>query len=294
LIVFGDEYKFTKYELSRLKNFKIEYINSIDEVKEILKAQQKKLVIINSNKRDYKTIEFFSNLRIDGARFLTLEHFMEKYLHKCYIPVDGGNLEYLENLKPYTNWQYFQKRVIDYFGIFWLSIFSLPVMIYSIYRIKKESPGTSMFKQLRVGANGKEFECVKFRSMHSNSHFDPYTRENDSRILKFGEKMRKYRLDELPQIWNILKGDMHLIGPRAEWNILVPNYRKDLPFYNERHLVKPGVTGWAQVNYPYGANIEDTRQKLMYDLYYIKYWSLSLELKIVWKTILVVIGKKGL
>jgi lipopolysaccharide/colanic/teichoic acid biosynthesis glycosyltransferase len=87
---------------------------------------------------------------------------------------------------------------------------------------------------------------------------------------------------------------MHLIGPRAEWTELVKTYEKELPYYNERHLVAPGITGWAQVNYPYGANIEDTKQKLMYDLYYIKYWNLALELKIVWKTAITVISKKGL
>ncbi len=87
---------------------------------------------------------------------------------------------------------------------------------------------------------------------------------------------------------------MHLIGPRAEWNILVENYEKALPYYHERHLIAPGITGWAQVNYPYGANLEDTKQKLMYDLYYIKHWSILLELKVIWKTILVVLNKKGL
>ena len=106
--------------------------------------------------------------------------------------------------------------------------------------------------------------------------------------------MRKTRLDELPQMINILKGEMHLIGPRAEWNILVDDYEKEIPYYNERHLIRPGITGWAQVNYPYGANIEDTKQKLMYDLYYIKNWSILLELKIVWKTAMTVVGKKGL
>jgi len=85
---------------------------------------------------------------------------------------------------------------------------------------------------------------------------------------------------------------MHLIGPGAEWNILVENYKKSLPYYHERHIVAPGITGWAQVNYPYGANLEDTKQKLMYDLYYIKHWSLLLELKVIWKTVLVVAGKK--
>jgi lipopolysaccharide/colanic/teichoic acid biosynthesis glycosyltransferase len=130
--------------------------------------------------------------------------------------------------------------------------------------------------------------------MHDKTEFfNHYTQEEDPRIFPWGNTMRKMRIDELPQIINIIKREMHLIGPRAEWSELVKEYEKQIPFYNERHLVAPGVTGWAQVNYPYGTNTEDTRQKLMYDLYYIKYWSIWLELKIVWKTAMVVIGKNG-
>jgi lipopolysaccharide/colanic/teichoic acid biosynthesis glycosyltransferase len=169
-------------------------------------------------------------------------------------------------------------------------------MLYSAYRIKKESPdGPIFFKQKRVGLNGKEFVCDKFRSMHTNTdYFNHYTQENDPRIFTWGKVMRKYRFDELPQMINILKGEMHLIGPRAEWIELVEKYEKSIPYYNERHLVAPGITGWAQVNYPYGQNLEDTKQKLMYDLYYIKHWSIILEMKVVWKTVMVVVGKKGL
>ncbi len=151
-----------------------------------------------------------------------------------------------------------------------------------------------MFKQLRVGINGQTFKCNKYRSMHLNSHHDKYTRENDNRVFPWGNFMRKTRIDELPQMLNVLKGDMHLIGPRAEWDILVKEYEKEIPYYNERHLVRPGITGWAQVMYPYGAGVEDAKQKLMYDLYYIKHYSLWLDIKIIWKTIMVVLGKKGL
>jgi lipopolysaccharide/colanic/teichoic acid biosynthesis glycosyltransferase len=167
-------------------------------------------------------------------------------------------------------------------------------MLYAAYKIRKESPGNIFFAQDRVGQGGKIFTCYKFRSMHENSYHDPYTRENDSRIFPWGNTMRKTRIDELPQLWNVLRGDMHILGPRAEWDILVENYEHDIPYYHERHLVRPGITGWAQVNYPYGANTEDAKQKLMYDLYYIKYWNLWLEIKTAWKTIMVVMGKKGI
>ena len=105
--------------------------------------------------------------------------------------------------------------------------------------------------------------------------------------------MRKTRIDEVPQILNVLKGEMHFIGPRPERKYWIEQFEKEIPYYNERHLIRPGITGWAQVMYPYGANAQDAKQKLMYDLYYIKYWNAWLELKVVGKTILIVLGKKG-
>ena len=269
----------------------------INSIKEILKNKDRHLIILNTSATiPDKLITYLTNLELKGISFVSIEHFLEKYLHKCYIPEDHTDISFLEKIKPYTKWQYFQKRAIDYFGIFWLFIFSLPATLYSAYRIKKESPeGSIFFKQKRVGLNGKEFVCVKFRSMHTKTdYFNHYTQENDPRIFPWGKVMRKTRLDELPQIWNILKGEMHLIGPRAEWIELVKNYEKSIPYYNQRHLVAPGITGWAQVNYPYGQNLDDTKQKLMYDLYYIKYWSIKLELKIVLMTAMTVIGKKGI
>ncbi|HHD82025.1 MAG TPA: sugar transferase, partial [Campylobacterales bacterium] len=187
-----------------------------------------------------------------------------------------------------------QKRLVDLtFGLS-LSLFALPVILYSIYKIKKESPGPIFFKQSRIGLKGKPFTCYKFRSMHVNSKFNPYTQENDSRIFPFGNTMRQMRIDELPQLFNIIKGEMHLIGPRAEWDILVKDYEKVIPNYHDRHLVSPGITGLAQVQYPYGRNIKDAKNKLRYDRLYIDSWSLLLELKVVWKTIEVILGKRGM
>ena len=153
-----------------------------------------------------------------------------------------------------------------------------------------------MFKQERVGINNKEFKCIKYRSMRLDAEVcgAQFACQNDPRVFPWGEIMRKTRIDELPQMLNVLKGDMHLIGPRPERKFWIEQFEKEIPYYNERHLVRPGITGWAQVNYPYGSCIEDTKQKLMYDLYYIKHYSIWLDIKIIWKTILVVLGKKGL
>jgi len=195
--------------------------------------------------------------------------------------------------KGYSKLQYVQKRVIDFIVGGSLFLFSIPIIVYAIYRIKRESPGSILFKQSRIGLDGKRFTCYKFRSMHINSKFNPYTQENDSRIFPFGNIMRKMRIDELPQLLNIFKGEMHLLGPRAEWDILVKDYEKIIPNYHDRHLVAPGITGLAQVCYPYGRNVEDAKKKLEYDMEYINNWSLKKELMVIFKTIKVVLGKEG-
>jgi len=311
LLILGGKHTFTDLEKKRLER-KFQNINSIiyedrlpddviSDIEIFLNKDNFTIVLLNTKtKVDDKLIKFLTNLRYENRfkniRIISIENFLEEFLHKCYIPEDNNDLHYLDDIKGFTKFQYFQKRVIDIFGITLLFIFSFFVLQKSKRKITKESPnGPIYFRQKRVGLNNREFECVKFRSMHIDTEFfNHYTQDNDPRIFPWGEKMRKRRYDELPQMLNILKGEMHLIGPRAEWNELVKSYENEIPYYNERHIVAPGITGWAQVNYPYGFNIEDTKQKLMYDLYYIKYWSLWLELKIVWKTAMVVLHKKGI
>jgi lipopolysaccharide/colanic/teichoic acid biosynthesis glycosyltransferase len=199
-----------------------------------------------------------------------------------------------ETINGYSWFSFLQKRVIDFSLSGLLLVSASPIILYSIYRIKKESDGPVLFKQSRVGLNGKKFTCYKFRSMHTDMEFNPYTEDSDPRIFPFGEIMRKMRIDELPQLWNVIRGDMHLIGPRAEWDILVDEYKNVIPKYHHRHFVRPGITGLAQVSYPYGRNVYDAKRKLEYDLNYIKEWSFLLELKVIWRTALVVFGKKGI
>jgi len=200
------------------------------------------------------------------------------------------------NLKSYSKGTYILKRLIDYVSVFLLGLLCLPIIILVVLRVKKESPGPIFFKQTRIGLHGKPFTCYKFRSMHLHTHTEDglYTKDNDLRIFPFGQTMRKTRIDELPQIINVLKGDMHLIGPRAEWDVLVNQYEKEIEDYQNRHLVKPGITGLAQVSYPYGRNMYDTEQKLGYDLKYIKNWSLFVEMKVLFQTIEVVLKRKGI
>ncbi len=232
---------------------------------------------------------------------ITLSSFDMENISFRYMEYDKKEIKNIDNNKnnseeyrPYNRFEYIQKRVIDFLIGGGLFILTLPIVGYIAYRIKKESPGPILFTQSRIGLNGKPFTCYKFRSMHVNGQFNPYTQENDSRIFPFGNIMRKMRIDELPQLINVFKGEMHLVGPRAEWDILVKDYEKVIPGYQNRHLVAPGITGLAQVCYPYGRNVDDAIKKLEYDMSYIKNWSLWKDITVLWKTIEVVFGKRGM
>ncbi|MBC16712.1 UDP-N-acetylgalactosamine-undecaprenyl-phosphate N-acetylgalactosaminephosphotransferase [Pseudodesulfovibrio profundus] len=162
--------------------------------------------------------------------------------------------------------------------------------------IKLDSPGPIFFRQVRVGKGDQPFEIVKFRSMRQDAEKKSgavWAKENDNRITKLGRFLRKSRIDELPQLVNVLFGSMSLVGPRPERPEFVQELKKIIPYYSERHFVKPGITGWAQVRYPYGASVQDAIEKLRYDLYYIKNYSLSFDLLIMFKTVSVMLKKMG-
>jgi lipopolysaccharide/colanic/teichoic acid biosynthesis glycosyltransferase len=173
-------------------------------------------------------------------------------------------------------------------------LLSIPVITVAGVIIKLDDGGAIFFTQNRVGRHKVPFKLIKLRTMRETRiEGDPYTRQSDVRITRAGRILRKTRLDELPQLWNVFRGQMSLIGPRAEWDRLVAEYEVKIPSYHFRHLVKPGITGWAQVNYRYGLNIEDTLRKLEYDLYYIRNYSFTLDASIVLKTIHVMLLRKG-
>ena len=171
-----------------------------------------------------------------------------------------------------------------------------PILLAVAAAVKLDSKGPVIFKQERLGKDGKVFEIYKFRSMCVGAEHmgtGQYSYKGDSRVTRVGKVIRATSLDELPQFINILKGDMSFIGPRPERMAFVTQLKKDIPYYSLRHTVKPGLTGWAQVCYPYGASEEDARRKLEYDLYYIKNMSILLDIHIIFKTIGVVLFPKG-
>ncbi|WP_345841996.1 exopolysaccharide biosynthesis polyprenyl glycosylphosphotransferase [Shewanella algae] len=187
------------------------------------------------------------------------------------------------------------KRLIDLFASFLLCTVAIPIGIITALAIKLESPGPVFYKQRRTGQYNDEFEVIKFRSMRNDAEKTgaQWATHNDTRVTKVGNFIRKTRIDELPQIINILKGDMSIVGPRPEREIFISKLEKEIPYYRFRHAVKPGVTGLAQVSYPYGASVEDAVWKHKYDIYYIKHHSTFLDIKILLKTVKVVIFGMG-
>ncbi|MGD9562333.1 MAG: TIGR03013 family XrtA/PEP-CTERM system glycosyltransferase [Pyrinomonadaceae bacterium] len=175
-------------------------------------------------------------------------------------------------------------------------VFSLPIALLTALIIKAESKGGVFYRQDRVGQHGAVFQLLKFRSMKEDAEADGtpvWAKSDDDRVTAFGRIIRKVRIDEIPQFWNILKGEMSFIGPRPERPHFVAELSERIPFYGHRHLVAPGLTGWAQIKYPYGASIDDAREKLQYDLYYIKNQSLALDAIIIFETVKTVLFGKG-
>ena len=188
------------------------------------------------------------------------------------------------------------KRVFDIVSAGVLLLVSAPVMLVAALAIRAESRGPVFYRQDRTGFNGKSFSVAKFRSMRTDAEPDGKPRwaaANDSRITRVGAVIRRLRIDELPQLLNVLRGDMSLVGPRPERPFFVEELTQKIPFYAVRHSVKPGVTGWAQVRYPYGATVEDSQEKLQFDLYYVKNHTLFLDLVVLIETVGVVLTGKG-
>jgi sugar transferase (PEP-CTERM system associated) len=174
-------------------------------------------------------------------------------------------------------------------------ILSLPLAVLTAILIKLESPGPVFYRQERVGKNGRPFVLMKFRSMGVDAEKGGpvWASSGDDRATRIGRIIRKIRVDEIPQFWNILRGEMSFVGPRPERAHFVSQLAEEIPYYEQRHLIAPGLTGWAQIKYPYGASIEDARQKLQYDLYYIKNQSLVLDAIIMFETIKIIIFGRG-
>ncbi|WFL76903.1 TIGR03013 family PEP-CTERM/XrtA system glycosyltransferase [Altererythrobacter arenosus] len=187
------------------------------------------------------------------------------------------------------------KRVFDIVASLLLLVLTLPVIVLFAIIVKLDSKGPAFFRQERIGLYGQTFNLIKLRSMRTDAEKNgaQWAQENDPRITRVGRLIRKVRIDELPQTWSVLKGEMSFVGPRPEVPSFVADLEDKLPYYAERHMVKPGITGWAQINYPYGASIEDSRKKLEYDLYYAKNYTPFLDLVVLLQTVRVILWPEG-
>jgi sugar transferase (PEP-CTERM system associated) len=235
-------------------------------------------------------------MKLDGVSFDHLASVYEEYTGKIAV----------ENLRP--SWLIFSpgfkkgrflrvaKRALDV-GVAGAGLLlAAPVIVLVAIAVKWTSPGPALYRQERVGLRGRTFRVIKFRSMRQDAEKNTgavWATKGDSRVTPIGAFLRRTRLDEVPQLWNVLKGDMSFVGPRPERPEFVASLTQDIPFYGQRHTVRPGLPGWAQFRSTYGASIEDALEKLQYDLFYIKNMSIALDLFIIANTVKTVVMRKG-
>ena len=232
-----------------------------------------------------------------GVNVIDITSYLERQLGKIMLDTfRPSSFVYSDGFSQALILRY--KRALDVVVSCSMLVCTAPIMLATIIAIKLESGGRGsvFYRQVRVGVGGKNFSIIKFRSMSEDAEKDGkavWASKNDARVTRVGEFIRKTRIDELPQLFNVLRGDMSLVGPRPERPEIVSNLAKEIQFYSLRHHVKPGITGWAQICYPYGANLEDAKQKLQFDLYYLKNYSFFLDLVVLLQTVTVILWGKG-
>lgn len=272
-------------------------IGTIDDIPAIVRSREVDRVVVSlADARGRLDMIKLLEIKLSGVTFDHLATVYEEYTGKIAV----------ENLRP--SWMIFSegfrkskvqmaaKRALDIAVAGIGLVLAAPIMLVAMALIKLTSPGPIFYRQERVGQHGRRFMVVKLRSMGVDAEADTgpvWAQKNDSRVTPIGGFLRRTRLDEIPQLWNALRGDMSMVGPRPERPGFVADLTKQIPFYGQRHVVKPGVTGWAQVRYTYGASVEDALQKLQYDLYYIKNMSVYLDIFVMLQTVKTVLLRRG-
>ncbi len=256
------------------------------------------IVLAMDDRRNGLPIHELLDCKMSGVDVIDMLTFFERYTNKIRLDIMQPSWLFLSDGFQVNNFRRILKRTFDISTVLLLGPIVLPVILLASLVIMLESfcRGSVFYSQTRVGQGGKLFQIYKFRSMVQNAEKDGVARwakKNDTRITRVGRVLRKFRLDELPQLYNILKGDMSFVGPRPERPEFVQRLSEKIPYYNERHRVKPGLSGWAQIRYPYGASDEDGYEKLQYDLYYVKNYSILLDALILLQTAEVVLLGRG-
>ena len=298
-IFYGKEQDYKKFlrELNYHPNHpEISFISASEPFK-LNKSKNLKGIIVNENNIiNVDDIDNLYDIKLSGIEVINLIDWFDKEYHK--IPTDFIENDYqlIKKLKSIEdNHQNRIKRLGDIFVSFIIILTTLPVIFIVSCLIYLEDKGPIFYTQKRSGLNGNIIKIIKFRSMHVNAEIDgiQWSKNNDKRITRIGRILRAFRIDELPQLFCVLFGSMSLIGPRPERPEIEKKILKKVPYYKSRYILKPGISGWAQVNYHYGASVSDTKQKLSYDIYYISNFSLFLDLLIFFKTIKLVLNAKG-
>jgi sugar transferase (PEP-CTERM system associated) len=272
-------------------------IGTLDDVPAIISSRDVDRVVVSLiDARGKLPMDKLLDMRLNGITFDHLASVYEKYTGKIAV----------ENLRPswfifssgfkHTRAQAAIKRTVDIIAATVGLIVAVPLMAVAAVLVKLTSTGPVLYSQLRVGQHGRVFLIRKFRSMRHNAEAltgAVWAVTNDDRLTPIGGFLRRSRIDELPQLWNVLVGDMSLVGPRPERPEFVEDLAQQIQFYGQRHVVKPGLTGWAQIRYRYGASMEDALEKLQYDLYYLKHMSIALDTFIILSTLKTVLSRQG-
>jgi len=251
------------------------------------------IVVALEERRNQLKTEQLLACRLNGIQVSEPSSFVER--QEGRVEVDGLYPSWMifgPGFNSVSTGQRIAKRLFDVLTSLVLLAHVLPLMVLTALAIWASGNGSVLYRQDRVGRNGRIFTILKFRSMHLEAESDGVARwstSDDARVTLLGRLLRRFRVDELPQLWNVLKGDMSFIGPRPERPEFVRQLAAEVPYYDYRHIVKPGISGWAQINFPYGATIKDAKEKLNYDLYYIKNYSLALDFLVLMQTARVIL-----
>jgi sugar transferase (PEP-CTERM system associated) len=254
-----------------------------------------RVVVAMEDRRQSMPVRELLDLRLCGVVIENSSTLLERLSGK--LPLDGLNpstLIFTEGFRM-SAWQQLLRRLLSLAVSFVALVICLPFLPFVILAVRLSSPGPVFFSQTRVGQRGRPFTAYKFRTMRQDAEAQGavWAAKDDPRVTSIGRFMRKTRLDEIPQLWNVLRGDMAFVGPRPERPEFVQWLSQEIPFYDLRHMIRPGITGWAQVRYQYGASLEETKHKLEYDLYYVKHQSIGLDLLIMFETIKTIILRRG-
>jgi len=254
-----------------------------------------RVVVAMEDRRGSMPVRELLDLRLCGVVIEDASSLLERLSGKLPLgELNPSTLIFTQGFNVKTSQQIVRRLVSFVVSFIGLTI-CLPFIPFIILAVRLSSPGPIFFGQMRVGLFGRPFTVYKFRTMCQDAEVKGavWATKNDPRVTSLGRFMRKTRLDEIPQLWNVLRGEMAFVGPRPERPEFVQWLKKEIPFYELRHMIRPGITGWAQVRYQYGATLEETKQKLEYDLYYVKHLSLGLDLLIMFETVKTIVLRRG-